>query len=113
MNGPSSRPSPAGRGRGTVKGFFERLVADDLELDLTSLRTPSRRAAASHARALTAYLGKLCGRIPYARTAEYFNRDPSSVAKDVLALEEALRESRSVREQVDRLARSLVKGSAA
>jgi len=54
-----------------------------------------------------------CGRIPYVRTAEYFNRDPSSVAKDVLALEEALRESRSVREQVDRLARSLVKGSAA
>jgi chromosomal replication initiation ATPase DnaA len=90
-----------------------RLVADNLELDLTSLRTPSRRAAASHARALTAYLGKLCGRIPYARTAEDFNRDPSSVAKDVLGLEEALRQSRRVRRQVDRLARRFVKGSAA
>ena len=99
--------------RGLRVEQIARLVADDLELDLTSLRTPSRRAAASHARALTAYLGKLCGRLPYARTAEYFNRDPSSVAKDVLGLEEALRESRRIREHVDRLARRLVKGSAA
>ena len=36
-----------------------RAVASDLELGLQSLRTPSRRADASRARALTAYLGTL------------------------------------------------------
>ena len=38
---------------------------------------------------------------------------PTSVAKDDLGLEEAFRESRRVRAQVDRLASRLIKGSAA
>lgn len=86
-------------------------VADDLGLDLLPLRTPSRRAEASHARAMTAYLGKLCGRIPYSQTAAYFNRDPSSIAKDVLRIDQALRHSRKLREQIDVLARRLTKTS--
>jgi hypothetical protein len=69
-------------------------------------------APAGLVRDLTAHLGKLYGRIPYARPVECFDRDQSSVAKDVLGLE-ALRESRRVREQVDQLARRLIKGSAA
>jgi putative transposase len=90
-----------------------RAVAGEMELDLSSLRSPSRREGASRARAMTAYLGRLCGRIPYARTAAYFNRDGSSVAKDVLALDQALRNSRSLRDRVDSLARRLIRTSSA
>ena len=86
-------------------------VSDDLGLDLRSLQTPNRRAEASHARALTAYLGKLCGRVPYSRTAAYFNRDASSIAKGVLNLDQALRHFRKLRDEVDVLARRLTKTS--
>ena len=85
-----------------------RGVADDLGLDLPSLRTPSRRAEASRARAMTAYLGKLCGRIPYSKTAAFFNRDGSSIAKDVLTFDQALRHSKKIRDQVEALARRLI-----
>jgi hypothetical protein len=53
---------------------------------------------------MAAYLGKLCGRIPYSKTAAFFNRDGSSIAKHVLAFDQALRHSRTMREQVDALA---------
>ena len=90
-----------------------RAVASDLRLDLATLRTPSRRAEASRARALTAYLGKLYGRIPYSRTAEFFNRDGSSIARDVLALDQSLQDSKKLRSRVDDLARSLINASPA
>jgi REP element-mobilizing transposase RayT len=90
-----------------------RAVADDLRLDLPSLRTPSRRVEASRARAITAFLGKLCGRIPYSKTAAFFNRDASSIAKDVFTFDLALRHSKKIREQVDALANRLIKTSSA
>lgn len=86
-----------------------RAVADDLDLDLPSLRSPSRQTGASRARAMTAHLGRLCGRIPYTRTAAFFNRDSSSVTKDILALHRSLRESKNVRDQIDALARRLIR----
>jgi chromosomal replication initiation ATPase DnaA len=88
-------------------------VVDDLGLDLPPLRTPSRRGEASHARAMTAYLAKLCGRIPYSRTAAFFNRDGSSIAKDVLTFDQVLRDSSKIRLQVDTLARRLIRTSSA
>src|ERR1700693_3854728 len=42
----------------------------------------------ARASALTAYLGKLYGRIPYSRTATFFNRDGTSIARDVHALDQ-------------------------
>ncbi len=90
-----------------------RAVAEHLGLDLSSLRTPRRTAAASRARAMTAYLGKLCGRIPYARTASFFNRDGSSIAKDVLALDRSHRGSKKIRGEIESLARRLVRSSSA
>jgi chromosomal replication initiation ATPase DnaA len=90
-----------------------RAVASEMELNLQSLRSPSRQEEASRARAMTAYLGRLCGQIPYARTAAYFNRDGSSVAKDVRALDQALRNSKSLRGHLDSLARRLIRPSSA
>jgi hypothetical protein len=52
---------------------------------------------------MTACLGKLCGRIPYSKTAAFFNRDSSSIAKDVLTFDLALRHSTKTREQADAL----------
>ena len=86
-----------------------RAVASALKLDLQSLRTPSRRADASRARAMTAYLGKLYGRIPFARTAEFFNRSGASIARDVLHLDQSLRDSKELQRRVDNLARRLTK----
>ncbi len=86
-----------------------RAVPGDLKLDLQSLRTPSRHADASRARALTAYLGKLYGRIPFARTAEFFNRSGASIARDVLHLDQSLRDSKELQRRVDNLARRLTK----
>jgi transposase len=71
-------------------------------------RTPSRRADTSHARALTTYLGKLYGRLPYSRTAEFFNRDGASNARDVLALDQSLRDSKELQRRIDNLARRLI-----
>lgn len=86
-----------------------RAVAEDLELHLPSLRTPTRSAEASRARAMTAYLGKLCGRIPYAKTAAFFNRDASSVAKDVLTLDRSRRDSKELSDRIESLARRLIR----
>jgi len=86
-----------------------RVVAGDLKLDLQSLRTPSRRADASRARSLTAYLAKLYGRIPFAQTAEFFNRSGASIARDVLHLDQSLRGSKELQRRLDNLARRLIK----
>ena len=88
-----------------------RAVAEDLELDLAALRTPRRSADARQARAMTAYLGKLCGRIAYSRTAEFFNRDASTIAKDVLALDRSLRQSRRLHYEIEVLPRRLGRSS--
>jgi chromosomal replication initiation ATPase DnaA len=90
-----------------------RAVAEHLEPDLSSLRTPRRTAVASRARAMTAYLGKLCGWIPYARTPAFFNRDGSSIARDVLALDRSHRDSKKLRDEIESLARGLVRSSTA
>jgi transposase len=58
---------------------------------------------------MTAYLGKLYGRIPYARAAEFFNRNGASIARDVLALDHSLRDSKQLRSRIDNLARSLIR----
>jgi hypothetical protein len=58
---------------------------------------------------LTAYLGKLYGRIPYSRTAGFFNRGGASIARDVLALDQSLRDSKELQSRIDNLARSLTK----
>lgn len=86
-----------------------RAVAEELKLNLPSLRSPSRQDGAPRARAMTACLGSLCGPIPYARTAAFFHRDGSSFAKDVLELDQALRDSRKLRDQLEALARRLVR----
>ena len=77
-----------------------RLVAESRGVNLESLRGVSRARDASRARAIVGYLAKLHGRIAYSRTAEYFNRDGSTVSKDVRHFEQALRDSGALQREV-------------
>lgn len=75
-----------------------RAVAGDLKLALQSLRRPPAAPTPPAPVPLTAYLGKLYGRIPFARTAEFFNRSGASIARDVLHLDQSLRDSKELQQ---------------
>ena len=85
-----------------------RRVAQSRGVDLSRLRGQGTDHDVSLARGITAHLGKTVGRIPYARTAQYLNRDGSTLTWDVRRLEELLRKSPSLRFEVNRLAGSLM-----
>jgi REP-associated tyrosine transposase len=82
-------------------------VAVSRGIELTQLRE-GRTQDISLARAITAHLGKIAGRIPFVRTAEYLNRDGSTVARDVRRLEDILENSAALRAEVERLRESLL-----
>jgi REP element-mobilizing transposase RayT len=88
-----------------------RLVAESEGLDLESLQASSRRRGVALARALTGYLGKTCGRIPYVRTAAFFNRDGSTLAKDILRLEGLLLTSPKLRRRAAELSQRLIENA--
>lgn len=84
-----------------------RLAAQELGLDLAYLRGLTRRRDASLARAIVGHLCKTYGRVPYAKTAEYFHRDASTLARDIRGLEAGLSRSPALREKLGRLAKQL------
>ncbi len=84
------------------------IVATAEDLDLHHLRGLTRRRDASRARAIIGYLAKVYGRIPYVTTAKFFNRDASTLAKDIRAFEAALREYPHERERLHRLTTRLI-----
>jgi len=81
-----------------------RLVAEAEGLDLAYLRGLTRRRNASAARAMVGHLARAYGRTPYAKTAEFFNRDPSTLSRDIRAFEASLIRSRDLRAKLTRLA---------
>jgi putative transposase len=84
------------------------LVARAAGLDLAYVCGITRRRNASRARAIVGHLAKLYGRISYATTAEFFNRDASTLAKDIRAFESLLLQSAKEREHVERFATKLI-----
>jgi putative transposase len=84
-----------------------RRVAAELSLDLSYLRSPSRRRDASQARAIVGHLAKTFAGIPYVRTAKYFHRDGSTLTRDIRAFESALQQSSELRRRVSDLAARL------
>jgi putative transposase len=85
-----------------------RTVAEAERMDLAYLRGLTRRRDASLARALVGHLAKTYGRIPYAATAAFFNREPSTLARDIRRLESLLPQKRSLREKVAQLANRIL-----
>jgi putative transposase len=88
-------------------GSVAEEVARARGLTLSLLRGAGRTREASLARAIVAYLAKSVGRIPYVRTAEFLNRDGSTLTRDIHNLETRILESRSLKAEVDRLAERL------
>jgi REP element-mobilizing transposase RayT len=85
-----------------------QIVAEEEGLDLVYLRGVSRRRNASRARAIIGHLAKVYGRIPYTTTADFFNRDASTLAKDIRAFEALLQRTPSEREHLERLKTRLI-----
>ena len=81
-----------------------RLVAQAEGLDLGYLRGLTRRRDASGARVIVGYLARAYGRTPYAWTVNFFNRDPSTLSRDIRAFEASLTRDRGRRAKLRKLA---------
>jgi hypothetical protein len=85
-----------------------QLVAMEEGLTLEYLRGVTRRRNASRARAIVGHLAKVYGRIPYAATADFFNREASTLAKDIRQFETILRQSHRERKRLELLKTKLM-----
>ncbi len=86
------------------------LVATVLGLSLSQLATPSRRQDLVRARTLTAYLARREAGIPVAQMARFFNREESTLNRNVMRLEQELASSpklaRLVKRAINKLQRN-------
>lgn len=83
------------------------VVAAGLGVRVSDLIGGGRQRNLSRARSIAAYIGRAAGGIPVARTARYFGREESTLARGVLRLEETLAEESAVRRSVARLTKDL------
>ncbi len=84
-----------------------RKVAQTQEIGPGQMMTRGRGRAGSEARALTAWVGREVAGISIARTAKYFGRDTSSMARNVARLEERMTTVRDLRSLCKSLVASL------
>jgi putative transposase len=82
-----SRPVASAGGRNSSVELFARAVCRAVGEPLARVRSASRERPLSRARALTALLARECAGIPLSRTAGYFGRDESTVARTALAIQ--------------------------
>lgn len=71
------------------------------------LAGPARIRSLSHARSLCALLGRDVGGISLARTARFFRRDPSTISRDVAALERRIAGDPALARRVEELRKAL------
>jgi REP element-mobilizing transposase RayT len=72
----ASKEDPELVRRGVTVERVCRAVSGALDLPLSDLRSPSRNRRLARGRAIAGYLGREVGRIPLARTAEFFGTRP-------------------------------------
>lgn len=70
----------------TVEAIVEAVAARE-DVALSDLTGPRRLRSLSRVRSLCALLGRDVARIPLARTARFFRRDPSTISRDVAQYE--------------------------
>jgi chromosomal replication initiation ATPase DnaA len=83
--------------RGLTVEKVAREVARRLEVGLAEMGSPGRGRAASEARTLTAWVGREAGNLSIARTAKYFERDTSTMTRNVARLETRMRQEKEMR----------------
>jgi hypothetical protein len=77
-----------------------RLVAVELGIEVATMKGPSRERDVSRARSMTGYVAREAGRVSLARTAAYFDRDGSTLVRNVAFLERELAEDPVLRRKV-------------
>jgi len=98
-----ARPMSLADGTGASVEVFAQAVALSFGEPLERLRSASRERSLSRARALTALLARELAGIPLSRTAWYFGRDESTVARAAFALQSQCVKNPELRNLVDRL----------
>jgi len=94
----------------TVEGIA-RSLAEREGVRLEELRGRGRARKLSRLRTLCALVGRDLARIPVARTARYFGRDPSTLSRDLDRMGRTLAGQPATRSLIDRLAMALVRGA--
>jgi REP-associated tyrosine transposase len=94
------------RRRLTVERIARR-VAERLGIALADMSSLSRHRAGSQARALTAWVGREVAGLSIARTAKHFGRDTSTMARNVIRLEERMRQEKGIRKIAEELVTAL------
>jgi putative transposase len=93
--------------RGLTEGRVARVVARAQELRGPELRGPGRSRDLSEARAIAGYIGKRLGGISLSRMARYFQRDGSTLVRDVGRLEQRLEAEPLLRRRLESIVKSL------
>jgi REP element-mobilizing transposase RayT len=77
------------------------------EVSLVEMKGSGRGRRAARARLLTAWLGREVGGLSLSRAARFFGRDPSTFARGVAGLEEAIAKDAALKARVARLTREM------
>lgn len=93
--------------RTLTEDVIAQTVAAQEGVALTDLVGPGRLRSHSRIRSLCALLGRDAGQISLARTARYFQRDPSTISRDVSRFERRLAEEPEEARRYDDLRRQL------
>jgi len=83
------------------------VVSRGEDVSLVELKGTGRGRRAARARMLTAWLGREVDGLSLSRTARFFGRDPSTFARGIGELEEAIAKDPALRARVARLAREV------
>lgn len=84
-----------------------RAVARELGYSLNELTTPSRRRELARVRTMAAYVARRAARIPVSRTAAVFDREESTLSRNVLRLEDEIASDQKLAQMVERLCKGL------
>jgi REP element-mobilizing transposase RayT len=87
---------------------FVRVVAEKTGAPLSALGSATRKRSVTRARAMAALLARELAGIPVSRTAGYFGRDESTLAKRVSLLVAEMVEDADLRKQVDEIRNELI-----
>jgi putative transposase len=82
-------------------------VARSEGISVADLQGPGRFRRNARIRAIAALIGRLEARIPVSRTARFFNRDESTIVRQVLWLEEEMRQNPRLRTRIRQLTAAL------
>lgn len=88
---------------GLTERQIAQVVAEALGIEVSQLRTSSRRRDLVRARTLAAYLARREARIAVARMARFFDREESTLNRNVMCLENEIVSDRKLARLVERI----------